>query len=202
MVGYDALAIYVHRTNPLEEISLEQLAEIYGRGGRIDSWSSLGVKIPGVASGEIVLISRQSNSGTYLYFRRAILGTRRDFRLGTRDLNGSKEVVTLIGKTPGAIGYSGMGYATAEVKTLRVSRKTGETAYAPTAANAISGAYPITRPLYIYTLGEPTSAAAEYLAWIRSPAGQGVVQESGYVPVSRNAISRWKPTGEPASGEQ
>src|SRR5215510_5408382 len=90
IVGYDALAIYVHRNNPLEEISLEQLAEIYGRDGRIDSWSSLGVKIPVVANGEIVLISRQSNSGTYLYFRRAILGTRGDFRLGTRDLNGSK----------------------------------------------------------------------------------------------------------------
>src|SRR5262245_64478649 len=76
VVGHDALAVYVHRDNPLDEISLEQLAQIYGRNGTITTWSGLGVAIPGAKSDEILLISRQSNSGTYQYFRQALLGDR------------------------------------------------------------------------------------------------------------------------------
>ena len=184
IAGHDALAIYVHHSNPLDEISLEQLAAIYGRDGPIKNWGALGVTIPGARGEEMVLISRQSNSGTYDYFRQAILGREGDLRQGTRDLNGSKEVVTLIASTPNAIGYSGMGYATAGVKMLRVSAKTGGPAYPPTAANTIAELYPITRPLYIYSLGEPTGATASYLAWILSPAGQRVVEKSGYVPLT------------------
>lgn len=184
IVGHDALAIYVHPSNPLEAVTLGQLAQMYGRNGNIRSWSALGVTIPGSKSDEILLISRQSNSGTYEYFRQTILGGRGDFRMGTRDLNGSKEVVSLIGTTPGAIGYSGMGYATPQVKTLKVARRVGDAAYPPTPANTISGAYPISRPLYVYTLGEPSGATREYLEWVQSPAGQKVVEKSGYVPVS------------------
>lgn len=186
IVGHDALAIYVHRDNPLDEISLEQLASIYGREGKVVNWSGLGVRIPGASSDEIILISRQSNSGTYDYFRRAILGRNGELRQGTRDLNGSKEVVTLIGNTPGAIGYSGMGYATPEIKMLRIAKKTGAPAFAPSAANADNGSYPIARPLYVYSLGEPKGAIAAYLAWMLSPAGQHVVEKSGYVPLHHN----------------
>ncbi len=187
IVGHDALAIYVHRDNPLAEISLEQLASIYGRNGATRTWKALGASLSGVASDEIILISRQSNSGTYDYFRRAILGPVDDLRLGTRDLNGSKEVVTLIASTLGAIGYSGMGYATPGVKMLRVSAKTGGVAYEPNAVNTISGAYPISRPLYLYTLGDPAGPVGEYLRWILSPAGQRVVEQAGYVPVGGGA---------------
>ncbi|MFN7919700.1 MAG: phosphate ABC transporter substrate-binding protein [Bryobacteraceae bacterium] len=187
IVGYDALAIYVHRSNPLEEISLDGLAEIYGSNGRMPLWSSLGVRIPGAAD-EMILISRQSNSGTHEYFRRAILGPGEDLRLGTRDLNGSKEVVTLVASTPGAIGYSGMGYATSSVKMLRVSKTTGAKAHAPNSANVIARTYPITRPLFVYTLGDPRGATAEYLAWILSPAGQRVVSRSGYVPMGNDGV--------------
>lgn len=184
IAGYDALAVYVHRDNPLSEISLEQLAQVYGRNGRILTWNQLGAALPGPSRQEIILISRQSNSGTYQYFRRAILGRSQDFRLGTRDLSGSKEVVTLIGTALGAIGYSGMGYATSQVKTLSVSRRSGESAYAPTEANVAAGAYPITRPLYLYSLGMPTGATKEYLDWILSPAGQTVLRQAGYVPAA------------------
>ncbi len=184
IAGHDALAIYVHRDNPLDEIGLDRLAQIYGRRGRINRWSELGVELPGTSNDEIILISRQSNSGTYDYFRRAVLGDNEDLRPGTRDLNGSKEVVTLIGGTRGAIGYSGMGYATPEVKMLRLSRKSGEPAFAPTAENASDGKYPISRPLYIYTLGEPRGAAGDFLRWMLSPSGQKVVESSGYVPLA------------------
>jgi phosphate transport system substrate-binding protein len=193
IAGHDALAIYVHRDNPLDEIGLDRLAQIYGRRGRINRWSELGVRLPGVTNDEIILISRQSNSGTYHYFRRAVLGDGEDLRPGTRDLNGSKEVVTLITSTRSAIGYSGMGYATTEVKMLRLSRKSGDPAYGPTIENAAAGRYPISRPLYIYTLGEPRGAAGEFLKWMLSPSGQRVVESSGYVPLARTGSGnrRW-----------
>jgi phosphate transport system substrate-binding protein len=131
MVGYDALSVYVSKANPLEQITLEQLAEIYGEGGKTTKWSELGVTMPAGAD-EIIRVSRQSNSGTYAYFREAILGKGRDFKLGSRDMQGSKDVVELVSKTPGAIGYSGMGYHTPDVKMLRVAKKAGDTAYAAT----------------------------------------------------------------------
>jgi phosphate transport system substrate-binding protein len=182
LVGFDALAVYVHKNNPLSEIALDQLGEMYGEGGMITKWSQLGVKLPG-GTDEIILISRQSNSGTYQYFREAILHKKRDFRLGTRDMHGSKDVVELVSKTPSAIGYSGMGYAIPEVKTLRITRKTGELSYAPTVENTLSHTYPIARPLLMYTLGEPTGAVKKYLDWIHSEAGKKIVIQSGYVPL-------------------
>jgi phosphate transport system substrate-binding protein len=98
------------------------------------------------------------------------------------DANGSKDVVALISRTPGAIGYSGMGYNTAEVKMLRVSKRRGEPGVAPTLENANNRSYPITRPLQIYTIGNPAGPVKEYLDWMMTPAGQQVVLDLGYVP--------------------
>jgi len=183
-VGYDALAVYVHKGNPLEQITLGQLAEIYGEGGKITKWSQLGVSMPGGAD-EIIRVSRQSNSGTYYYFREVILGKGRDFKLGSRDMHGSKDVVELVSKTPGAIGYSGMGYAIPEVKTLRLAAKAGDKSFAPTVENTLNHTYPIARPLFMYTLGEPSGPVKKYLDWIQSPAGQKIVIQSGYVPLPK-----------------
>ncbi len=182
MVGYDALAVYVHKNNPLNEISLDQLGEMYGEGGKIAKWSQLGVKLPN-GSDEIILVSRQSNSGTYQYFREAILHKSRDFRLGTRDMHGSKDVVELVSKTPSAIGYSGMGYAIPEVKMLHITKKAGEPSYAPTVENTLNHTYPIARPLLMYTLGEPTGPVKKYIDWVHSETGQKIVVQSGYVPL-------------------
>lgn len=194
VVGYDALAIFVHKDNPLEEITVAQLAGVYGENGTVRWWTDLGGTVPGCRSNEMILVSRQSNSGTYHYFREAILGKTGDFRLGTLDLHGSKDVVELVGRTPCAIGYSGMGYANAHVKMLRVARTAGEQAFSPTVENTQSGAYPIARPLYMYTRGEPGAAAQKYLDWIHSEAGQLIVLATGYVP-------RAKTTGLSASAE-
>ena len=112
VTGYDALAVYVHRDNPLERISLAELAEVYGEHGALTRWSQLGVRNDGCTEDEIILVSRQSNSGTFAYFREALFGKTRDMRLGTLDLHGSKDVVELVGRTPCAIGYSGLGYRT------------------------------------------------------------------------------------------
>jgi ABC-type phosphate transport system substrate-binding protein len=135
---------------------------------------------------EIIRVSRQNNSGTYHYFREEVLGKAREFKSGSLDMSGSKDVVELVARTPGAVGYSGMGYATDEVKMLEVSKDSGEPV-GPTVESASSGDYPLARPLYIYVLGEPTGAVKHYIDWIKSHEGQDIVAEIGYVPV--NAIT-------------
>ena len=97
-------------------------------------------------------------------------------------MNGSKDAVELIANTPNAIGYSGMGYATPEVRAVRVSKKKGGPATAPSAASALDGSYPIARPMFMYTAGEPAGALKKYIEWVLSPAGQEIVERTGYVP--------------------
>ena len=182
IVAYDALAVYVHKDNPIGEISLEQLAQVFGEGGTVTRWSQLGVTIPGATDDEIVRVSRQSSSGTYEFFREHVLA-KKDFKLGSRDMNGSKEVVELVANTKTAIGYSGMGYATPGIKMLKLAGKAGEPSVEPSVANTLDKTYPLARSLLIYTLGEPEGAVKGYIDWILSPPGQKIVEESGYVPV-------------------
>lgn len=185
IVGRDALGVYVHKDNPIASISLEELAEIYGEGATITKWSQLGVQHPACESDTITRVSRQNNSGTYVYFREAVLGKKRDFKLGSIDQSGSKDVVALVSSTPCAIGYSGMGYVTSGVRMLPVSAQKGQPGTPPTVESASSGAYPISRPLHIYTVGEPTGLVKQYLDWILSENGQKIVLEMGYVPVGQ-----------------
>jgi phosphate transport system substrate-binding protein len=182
IVGYDALAVYVHKENPIQEISLEQLAQIYAEDGAITKWSHLGVTLADVTADDIVLVSRQSSSGTYEFFREHVLG-KKDFKLGSRDMNGSKEVVELVANTKTAIGYSGMGYVTPAVKMLKLSSKPGEPAVEPAVATTLNKTYPLARSLQVYTLGEPQGVVKNYIDWMLSEAGQRILEENGYVPV-------------------
>lgn len=184
VVALDALAVIVHPANPLTEVAIAQVACIYGEAGTCATWSDLSVEVPGCAGQEIVRVSRQNNSGTYHYFREVVLG-KKDFRLGSRDMNGSKEVVDLVGHTPCAIGYTGIGYLTSDVKQLCVTSEPGKPCRHPSAENAISGEYPIARDLYMYTLGPPEGVVKEYLDWILSDAGQAAVAKAGYIPVPK-----------------
>lgn len=186
IVGYDALAVYVHKDNPIDGITIPELAEIYGEDGSITKWDDLGVANSGCSSDKIIRISRQSNSGTYFYFREALLGKDRDFELGSLDLHGSKDVVEVVGRTYCAIGYSGMGYATDHVKMLKVATGSDAHYYSPNLENVLAKSYPIARPLYMYSLGEPTGEAKAYLDWILSPEGQKIVEELGFVPLQNN----------------
>ena len=181
VVGYDALAVFLHADNPLDTLSIGQLVGIYGDGGEITRWTDLGVEVPGCQGQEIVVVSRQNNSGTYAYFREAVLGAR-DFRLGTRDMHGSKDVVDLVEKTPCAIGYSGLAYATDHVKLACIASEAGGACTSPTVESAVDGSYPIARPLFMYTNGEPTGIVGEYLNWIKSDEGQCIILEKGYAP--------------------
>jgi len=183
IVGYDALAIFLHANNPIDEISIEQLKDIYVDGGSALLWTDLGVEVPGCQGQEIVVVSRQNNSGTYAYFREAVLGEH-DFRLGTRDMHGSKDVVDLVEKTPCAIGYSGLAYATNHVKMPCVSQEPGSACVAPSVKTAVDGSYPVARPLFMYTNGEPTGHIGDYLNWIKSDEGQCIILEKGYAPAN------------------
>jgi ABC-type phosphate transport system substrate-binding protein len=154
----------------------------------------------GAARDDIIRVSRQSNSGTYEFFREHVLANK-DFKLGSRDMNGSKEVVELVANTPAAIGYSGMGYATPHVKMLKVAGKAGATAYPPSVENTLNKNYPIARSLHLYTLGEPQGAVKEYIDWILSDAGQKIVEATGYVPLppERRRKGEFKPSGQAAT---
>jgi phosphate transport system substrate-binding protein len=182
IVGHDALAIFVHKDNPMQKFSVEQLADIYGEGGKYEKWKDLGVKVPGCDSDEIVRVSRQNNSGTYEYFKEAVLGEK-EFKLGSRDMHGSKDVVDLVLKTPCAIGYSGLAYSTPEVGMPCVVK--GDQCVVPTMDAALDGSYPISRPLFMYTPGEPSGAAKKYIDWIMSDEGQCVIAGKGYAPIRK-----------------
>jgi phosphate transport system substrate-binding protein len=182
-VALDGLAIYTHRSNPIEQISIEELADVYGEGGTTLNWSQLGVMNPSCRSDEIIRVSRQNNSGTYVYFREALLGTSRELKMGSIDQSGSKDVVVLVSRTPCAIGYSGMAYVIPEVKRLKLSRKKGEPSVYPSAQTAIEGTYPLARPLYLFTREAPKGAVLEFIEWVLGEEGQRLVNDIGYVPV-------------------
>jgi phosphate transport system substrate-binding protein len=184
VVAYDALAVYSNPRNPIKQISVEELREIWAEGGNISSWDQIGSSY----KGKIVLFGRQNNSGTYDYFREHVCGKtadkkQREFRSGISELNGSAEVVENVARTPGGLGYSGMGYKTDKVNWLKISNKKGEPGIEPGAEVARSGKYPIARKLYLYTAGEPTGELKAYLEWILSPAGQKIVEQEGFVPL-------------------
>jgi len=181
VVGYDALAVFLHQDNPLKSITIAQLADIYGRKGKAKKWTDLGVEVPGCKGQEIILVSRQNNSGTYAYFRKAVLGKDK-YRMGTLDMHGSKDVVDLVEKTPCAIGYSGLAYATDHLKLACIS-KDGAACVNPSVATASDGSYPVARPLFMYTNGEPQGAIKTYLDWIKSDIGQCIILGKGYAPM-------------------
>ena len=204
IVGYDALAVYVHKDNPIDEISIEQLAEIFGekrhrdqvvRARRHDSRGS---------RRHHRRVSRQSSSGTYEFFREHVLETG-DFKLGSRDMNGSKEVVELVGNTPTAIGYSGMGYAMPSVKMLRLPPQGGRAGRRADRREHPQQDLPA-RPLAPHLHPRRANGAVKgYIDWILSEAGQEILEENGYVPVLRAVNPNCEPgnaasdLGEPGS---
>lgn len=184
LVGFDALSIFVHRDNPITQISMEELHDIYAEGSTLDYWWQLGVSnIPNARTDRIIRVSRQNNSGTYHYFRDTVCGKNTDFKLGSLDMNGSKDVVELVARTPGAIGYSGLGYHTDRVKMIPVSRRKGEPAVLPSIATTLDKTYPIARPMFMLTPGEPPPHVRQFLDWVLSPAGQKIVELTGYIPM-------------------
>jgi len=184
-VGYDGIAIYVHKDNPVPSVTLAQLKELFGEGGKLAKWSDLGVKLADPDADKIVFASRQSTSGTNEYFRDAVLGGDQGrFKQECNTLNGTKDVVDFCSKTKSAIGYSGLAGATDQVRIVPVVGKS-PAPVAPTFTTVLDGSYPISRPLFMYTIGEATGPAKKYLDWIVSDTGQRVLAAKGYPPLRK-----------------
>ncbi|MEZ5540982.1 MAG: phosphate ABC transporter substrate-binding protein [Pseudomonadota bacterium] len=184
VVGYDALAVFINKDNPVHELSIEQLSEVFGRGGKATKWTDLGIEVPGCKGQEIIVVSRQNNSGTYAYFKEAVLGDKGKYRQGTLDMHGSKDVVDLVEKTPCAIGYSGLAYATDHVNMVCI-KTTADACVMPSVQSASDNSYPIARPLMMYTSGTPKGEVKAYLDWVLSDEGQCIISNKGYAPVRK-----------------
>lgn len=184
-IGYDGIAIFVHKDNPLASITMDQLKQLFGDGGNLTSWRQLGVDL-GDAADKVVLASRQNNSGTYEYFREAVLGGDKGrFKPDCNNLNGSKDVVDFCAQTKSAIGYSGIAYATDQVRVVPVVKSGGAGPVMATVDTVLDGSYAISRPLFMFTNGEPVEDIKHYLDWIKSDAGQSVLQKKGYIPLRK-----------------
>jgi len=184
-VGYDALAVFVHPENPLNEISIEQLTQIYGEGGGITNWDQIA---PGGLTGRIEVLGRESTSGTYEYFQEAICGKddqgrHKSYRQGISAMSSSQAIIDTLATTKSALGYDGMAFKTDKVKWLKLSTKTGEPAVEPGINDARSGTYPLARKLFIYTVGEPEPHVRQFIDWVLSPEGQKGVADTGAVTV-------------------
>lgn len=172
VIARDGIAVIVHPSNPLSEITLVQLRDIYT--GKISNWKDVGGK-----SGRIVVISRDVASGTFEVFKKLVLKgakTRADALM----LASNKAVAITVEKTPGAIGYVGLGYVSSKVKALTVD------GVKPTKKAVASGEYKLARPLYFYTDGKPKGLAKEFIDFVMSSEGQKIVEEAGFVPVKSN----------------
>ncbi len=139
--------------------------------------------MPGCRDQEIVRVGRQNSSGTYFYFRSQILNRDRNYDLGILDMLSSRDVVHLVEKTPCAIGYSGLAYATPNVKLACIARDQGAPCVTPSVRSASDRSYPIARPLFMYSKGKPGGEIKAYLDWILSDEGQCIIRKNGYAPV-------------------
>jgi len=181
-VGYDAVAVYVYKDNPVKSLNFSQLADIYGDGGKTDRWTDLGIEVPGCGDQKIVRVGRQNSSGTYAYIRENVMGGKR-FKQGTLEAQSSKDLVELVARTPCAIGYSSFAYATPDVKTACLSENSEQACVIPGIKGVIERTYHISRPLYMYTSEPASGEVRSYLNWILSDEGQCILLNNQYAPV-------------------
>lgn len=176
-VAVDGLAVYVHASNPVNELSMAQIKAIYT--GAITNWKQVGGK-----DERIILYSRENNSGTYVYFKEHVLGDA-DFHPTTQTLPGTSAVINATAKDPKSIGYGGIAYGEG-VKHLRVKPDDKSPGVEPTMENVLAARYPISRHLYWYFVGQPEGNVKQLAEWVVSKAGQAVVQNVGYYPLSES----------------
>lgn len=183
VAAIDALAVIVHPDNPVSRLTIGQLADMYT--GRITNWQEVGGN-----DAPIVLLSRETNSGTHVYFleevvRKGESDNKDIFAPQTLLMPSSVGITSELRRNPNAIGYDGLGYVDpAHEKVLAVAPNADLPYVLPSAETAASGAYPLSRPLFMYTAGEPEGVVAEYLDWIVSAAGQEIVTQLGFVPLT------------------
>jgi phosphate transport system substrate-binding protein len=181
IIARDAIAVIVHPQNPVSQLTLKQISDIYS--GQISNWSEVGGE-----DRPIVRLSRETNSGTHVYFLETVLrlGNSEDktlFSMDTLLLPSSEGIIAEVRQNPNAIGYDGLGYVPEDLKMIAIAEEEGGAYVLPSIPTVNDKTYAIARDLYMYTDGEPTGIVKEYLDWILSAEAQEIVAELGFVPV-------------------
>ena len=182
IIARDAIAVVVNPQNPISQLTLKQISDIYS--GKINNWSELGGE-----DRPIVRLSRETNSGTHVYFLETVLrmGNSEDKTLFSTDtllLPSSEGIIAEVRQNPNAIGYDGLGYVPEDLKMIAIAEQEGGAYVLPSIPTVNDKTYPIARDLYMYTDGEPTGIVKDYLDWILDSEAQEIVAELGFVPVS------------------
>jgi phosphate transport system substrate-binding protein len=173
-IARDGLSVYLHASNPVKELTLAQIREIYT--GKLTNWSQVGGP-----NAPIVIYSRENSSGTYTYFKDNVL-LGKDFHPRAQTLQGTAAVVNAVSKDVNGIGYGGAAYAKG-IKFAAVKKDDKSPAYLPTLDHVRTGAYPISRFLYLYTRVKPSKEMKTFIDWATGPEGQEIVTKVGYFPI-------------------
>lgn len=176
-IAYDALAVVVHPSNPVKQLTRQQLEDIFP--GQSHQLAASGRRRPQ----KFVVYSRETSSGTYEFFKESVLKNK-NYMSSSLSMPATGAIIQSVSQTRGAIGYVGLAYVSPRIKTLAVSYD-GQHYAAPTLENAINKTYPIVRPLYYYYNRKNASVVAPLLCFILSAAGQKIIKESGYIPVHK-----------------
>ncbi|MGK0440545.1 MAG: phosphate transport system substrate-binding protein [Pseudohongiellaceae bacterium] len=197
-VAIDALAVYVHKDNPIKGLSIADVDAIFsstrkcGSNNDIGTWGKAGLTGAWV-NRDLQIFGRNSVSGTYGYFKKKAL-CKGDFKNTVNEQPGSASVVQSVATSINGIGYSGIGYKTSSVRAVPLSKKVGGTPVAATPENAVSGEYPLSRFLYVYINKAPNKPLApmerEFLKLVLSKAGQQVVVKDGYIPLPAKVAAK------------
>ena len=182
IIARDAIAVIVNPENPVNKLTLQQISDIYS--GKITNWREVGGE-----DRPIVRLSRETNSGTHVYFLETVLrlGSKEDktlFSMDTLLLPSSEGIIAEVRQNPNAIGYDGLGYVPKDLKMIAIAKEAGGAYVLPSIATVNDKSYAVARDLYMYTNGEPTGIVKEYLDWILSPEAQQIVADLGFVPVN------------------
>lgn len=180
-VGLDGLAVVVNPANPVNQLTMEQLRSIFI--GEITNWKQVGGN-----DARIVLLSRESNSGTHVYFKEHVLWRGKsksdeEFAPNALLMPSSQAIADEVATNPNAVGYYGLGYVSPRQKALAIAPKDGAAAVNPSIETVKSGEYPISRPLFMYTRGEPTGVVKAFIDFVLGPEGQQIVKDLDFVPI-------------------
>jgi|ERR671912_349414 phosphate transport system substrate-binding protein len=182
IIARDAIAVIVNPSNPVSQLTLKQISDIYS--GKLSNWSEVGGE-----DRPIVRLSRETNSGTHVYFLETVLrlGNSDDktlFSMDTLLLPSSEGIIAEVRQNPNAIGYDGLGYVPKDLKMIAIAEQQGGAYVLPSIPTVNDKTYPIARDLYMYTDGEPSGIVKEYLQWILADDAQEIVAELGFVPAA------------------
>lgn len=181
IIARDAIAVIVNPENPVSQLTLQQISDIYS--GKINNWTEVGGD-----NRPIVRLSRETNSGTHVYFLETVLrlgdkNNKTFFSTNTLLLPSSEGIINEVRQNPNAIGYDGLGYVPKDLKVIAIAKKAGDAYVLPSVATVNDKTYAVSRDLYMYTAGEATGAIKDYLDWIVSDEAQQIVTKLGFVPI-------------------